>query len=319
MAGGAGRFGNIAGRVHGPRSGRRKLRWTRSDLAGYLFVLPSLAAVFLFFFYSSADVLVTSFFRHQAFRRTGFAGLGNYIRVLNDTLFWKGVVNTLYMGALGLLIGLPFSLVIASLIKELPRGQGFFKSLFFIPIITSLIAATLMFQFILYPDRNGLVNVVLGLVGIRPLRWFASPTWAPIGVVLLNLWRGTGYNVVIWLAGLLSIPVELYEAAEIDGASRLRRWWSITIPSLEPIFVFLLVTGTIGALRRFAEVFAIGGEDGVPGGSLMTVVLYIYRYIGGADSVGNFGVATAASILLFVMIIALTILNSLATRSRNIE
>jgi multiple sugar transport system permease protein len=294
-------------------------RWTRSDLAGYLFVLPSLAAVLVFFFYSSADVLVTSFFRHQAFRRVGFAGLANYERVLGDRLFWQGLVNTLYMGALSLAIGLPFSLVIATLIKDLPTGQGFFKSLFFIPIITSLIAATLMFQFILYPDSHGLVNVVLGLVGIKPLRWFASPTWAPIGIVLLNLWRGTGYNVVIWLAGLLSIPVELYEAAEIDGASRLRRWWSITIPSLEPIFVFLLITGTIAALRRFAEVFAIGGEDGVPGGSLMTVVLYIYRYIGGADSVGNFGVATAASILLFVVIIVLTALNGAVTRSRGAE
>ncbi len=309
-----------AARTFGSLSKRRpRRRWTRSDLAGYLFVLPSLAAVLVFFFYSSADVLVTSFFKHQAFRRIGFAGLANYSRVLDDHLFWQGLSNTLYMGALSLALGLPFSLIIASLIKELPRGQSFFKSLFFIPIITSLIAATLMFQFILYPDRNGLVNVMLGLVGIKPLRWFASPTWAPIGIVLLNLWRGTGYNVVIWLAGLLSIPVELYEAAEIDGASKLRQWRSITIPSLEPIFIFLLVTGTISALRRFAEVFAIGGEDGVPGGSLMTVVLYIYRYIGGADSVGNFGVATAASILLFVLIIALTAVNNLATKRRSYE
>jgi multiple sugar transport system permease protein len=309
-----------AARTFDDRARRRpRRRWTRSDLAGYLFVLPSLAAVLVFFFYSSADVLVTSLFRHQAFRRVGFAGFANYARVLDDHLFWQGLSNTLYMGALSLALGLPFSLVIASLIKELPRGQSFFKSLFFIPIITSLIAATLMFQFILYPDRNGLANVALGLVGIKPLRWFASPTWAPIGIVLLNLWRGTGYNVVIWLAGLLSIPVELYEAAEIDGASKLRQWRAITIPSLEPIFIFLLVTGTIAALRRFAEVFAIGGEDGVPGGSLMTVVLYIYRYLGGADSVGNFGVATAASILLFVVIIALTAVNNLATRRRSYE
>lgn len=295
--------------------GRKGVRFTRRDLVGYVFVTPALLAVLIFFFYSSAQVLIDSFYKMRGFKILGFFGVNNYLSVLTDSLFWNATFNTLYMGVLSLVVGLPFSLVIATLIKESKWGKNFFKAYFFIPNLTSLVAAALLFSFILYPTSGGLLNSVLKVFGIKPLLWFSSPTEAPLGIVMLTVWRDAGYNAIIWLVGLLAIPAELYEAAEIDGASKFRQWVSITIPQLRPIFIFLFMTGTIFQIGRFSDVFVVGGIYGSPASSLDTLTLYIYRQFEG-EGLGDFGIASAASVLMFVLIMLLTLLNMFVFSTR---
>lgn len=285
------------------RAARKDL--VRRDIIGYTFVLPTLIAVTLFTVYPVFEALRISFFKHNGM--TGWwVGLDNYKFVLTDAHFWIAVKNTIYMGVLSLVLGLPISLIVASLINNCSVGRNFFKSVYFIPNVTSIVAASLVFVFLLYPTKGGLVNGFLGILGIKPLEWFASSALAPIGVVLMELWRMVGYNAIIWLAGLQSIPKELYEASEVDGATKLKQWWYITIPGIKPIFVFLVIIGTINAFRRFGDVFVIGGIDGAPASSLSTMVLYIYKY---GFGVFEFGKASAASYIVFVIILFFTIIN----------
>jgi len=279
--------------------------FVRRDIVGYTFVLPTLIAVLLFTVYPVIEAFRVSFYKHNGMSGW-WVGIDNYRFVLMDPQFWTAVKNTVYMGVLSLVFGLPASLILASLINNCTFGKSLFKSVYFIPNVTSSVAASLVFTFVLHPTEGGLVNGLLASLGIKPLGWFSSTSLAPISVVIMEIWRIVGYNAIIWLAGLQSIPAELYEAAEVDGASKLKQWWYITIPGIRPIFVFLVIIGTINALRRFSDVFVIGGIDGAPASSLSTMVLYIYKY---GFGVFEFGKAAAASYIVFTIILIFTILN----------
>jgi ABC-type sugar transport system permease subunit len=241
-----------------------------------------------------------------------WVGLNNYRIVLQSEAFWKGVYTTFFTGFFQLLIAIPLGFTIACLINGLKRGKDFYKSLFFIPYITSIIAAAMIFRFVLHPDM-GLLNFLLAKLGLPTSAWLAQPTTARWGVVILGVWHWLGFVVIISLANLQAISSQLYEAASIDGASKWQQWVYITIPNMVGTFAFLLVMGWIECLQRFSETYVLGGLQGSPARSVYTIVGFIYeRGFGGNE----FGVASAAAFILFIIILLFTMVNMKLSKMR---
>jgi len=277
----------------------------RANLYGYILVAPMVLGICVFIIYPMLMALNFSF--HRTDGVTGvFVGLNNYIWLFQDNLFWQAMYNTILMAFLSVVSGVTICFILASLINSLSRGKNFFKCLFFLPNVVSIVAATILFTFVLHPTQAGLVNAFLGIFGIAPLPWFSHPAFAPYSIVLLNLWRSFGYDTIIFLAGLQSVPRELYEAANVDGANALKRWWYITVPSMRPVLFFVIIMYTINSLRRINDVLLIGGVAGNPGGALQTIVLYIYR---NAFTAGQVGLASAAAYALFIVCLSFTFIN----------
>ncbi|MFC0470400.1 carbohydrate ABC transporter permease [Halalkalibacter kiskunsagensis] len=290
---------------------------TSRDWAGFLFSAPLLIGILAFSIYPMFGALVLSFKRGQSYEGA-WVGISNYSYVLSDSLFWRSIYNTFYMGILAVVLGVASSFILASLIHNLAshKLKNFFKGVYFLPNVVSLVATSILFSFLFNPGSEGLLNYVLGFVGIDPVGWFTDPKYARFSIVLMTLWGMLGYNTIIFIAALTSVPRDLYEAAEVDGASWLKKWWYITIPYLRPIIMFMIIIGTINAMKRFTDVWLIGGTAGNPSGSLMTAVLYIYR---NAFLSGQMGIATAASYILFIFILILTILLLRFNRRNNFD
>ncbi|MBW7456144.1 carbohydrate ABC transporter permease [Paenibacillus sepulcri] len=287
---------------------KRKDWLKKNDWTGFLFVSPLVLGILIFAIYPMFAALLMSF---KQVSGTGFGGtwvgLNNYNYILNDPIFWQSLYNTFYMGFLSVILGIMVSFILASMINSLKWGgaKNWYKGIFFLPNVISAVASSLLFTFMFFPTNQGIINYAFGFVGIDPVGWFTDPNYSRITIVLMSMWGALGYNTIIFIAGLQSVPRELYEAAEVDGASGLRRWFYITIPYLRSIFVFMLVMGTIQSMKRFTDVWLIGGTAGNPSGSLLTSVLYIYR---NAFLANQMGMATAASYLLFIVIFILTVL-----------
>jgi multiple sugar transport system permease protein/cellobiose transport system permease protein len=275
----------------------------REQSWGYIFLAPTVIALTAFTIYPLAAVLQISFTNSNGVSGQ-FVGLANYDFIFHDPQFWRSIANTLYMGGLSISFGVCLSLVVATLINALPAYQAIFKTVYFLPNVTSAIAAAISFIYLLYPTREGWANVALSWFHLGPYGWFIDPTVAPLGMVILWVWHSVGYMALIWLAGFQTIPRDVYEAAEVDGASKFRSWWHITVPLLRPILLFLLVIEVIASFKRFADVYQIGGSDGQPGGSLATMMVYIYRY---GFATFSFGIASAASVVAFVLALASTL------------
>jgi ABC-type sugar transport system permease subunit len=173
----------------------------------------------------------------------------------------------------------------------------------------SMVSVAYIFKFIFNPEPGGVMNYFLGLFNIPAQRWLASPSQARESVVLMHVWKGIGYNVILFFAGLQSVPTEYYEAASIDGANEARKIWHITLPCMKNTLTFVYITTSINLLKRFTDVYAIGRELGEPGGSLMTIILYIYRKSFATTFSKDLGVGSAASIVLFGIILCLTAIN----------
>ncbi|MBV6716373.1 carbohydrate ABC transporter permease [Paenibacillus chitinolyticus] len=292
-------------------------RFTRNDCMGYLFSAPLILGVLVFAIYPMFAALYMSFQQTTGLTLSGnWVGWSNYTYVLQDPIFWQALENTFLMGILSVLFGIGLSFILASLINNLrwTFGKNFFKAVYFLPNVVSAVATSLLFSFLFFPSKEGLLNFVLGWIGLDPVGWFTNPAVSRFSIVLMSLWGALGYNTIIFLAGLQSVPRDLYEAAEVDGASAYSKWLYITIPYLRPIFGFMLIMGTIGGMKRFTDVWLLGGTAGNPGGSLMTVVLYIYR---NAFLAAQMGLATAASYLLFVIILLLTTVLMMVNRRKD--
>jgi ABC-type sugar transport system permease subunit len=298
-----------------PGANQRTPLWRarlRNDLPGYIFMLPTLAALVAFTLYPLVDTAWLSLTNSNG--ATGsFIGLANYVTIFTDNDFWMALWNTVYMGVLTLVIGVPLSLVVATLINVVGRTSSVYKALYFSPNVTSAIATAITFSYLLYPTSDGWVNSALGLVGIHPVQWLSDPATARFAIVILSVWHGLGYTTLIWLAGLQTIPGEIYEAAMTDGATAFQRWRYITIPGLRPVTFFIIVVQTIAMFQQFAEVYQIGGSDGQPGGVLTTLMVYIYRV---GFNAFDFGQASAATMALFAIIMLATLLNFALSRRR---
>ncbi|MGG3574868.1 sugar ABC transporter permease [Bacillus gobiensis] len=286
-----------------------KKRRKKNQYVWYLFVLPTVLGIVLFILYPVIESLRLSFVHSNGTIET-YAGLKNYERVLGKKPFWNAFYNTFYIGFFQMLIAIPLGFIIASLINTSKWGKNLFKVLFFLPHVTSIVAAAMVFSFVLHPEM-GMLNFVLDKLGLPTSAWLSEPTSAKWGVILLGVWHWLGFGVIICLANLQAISSELYEASEIDGASGFQQWLFITIPNMGGTFAFLIVTGWIGAMQRFSDVFVIGGPGGSPNRSLQTMVGYIYeRGFTGFE----FGIASAATYVLFVIIFIFTLVNLKLTK-----
>jgi multiple sugar transport system permease protein len=281
----------------------------RGTLVWYLFTVPPLLLVLVFVFWPTVQTFRQSFYRLDG-QTEVFAGTDQYQRLLSGSLFWGAIGNTVLLGIAFLIIIIPLSAVLASLLNQVRRGAAPLKVIYFLPQLTSSVAVALMFNYVFQPDW-GLLNASLHWLGIEsPPLWLADPrlsfTGSRAAVTILAVWAGIGYYIIVTLVGLQSIPTELYDAAAIDGATPLQSWWYITLPSLRPTFVFLIITGMIDAMSRFGDLWTLGGPGGAPARSLQTIVLYMFQT--GFES-GDVYLAAAIAVVFFVIVLLITLVS----------
>jgi multiple sugar transport system permease protein len=288
----------------------------RKDFIWYIFIAPTFLMFGLFIAYPTFETFRLSFFREVATKQVA-VGFLQYSRLLASDIFLNSLLNTALLGAAFMLLAIPLSLILATFINNLRVASNFFKVIYFLPQVTSTIAVALIFSYVFQPNF-GLVNGALRALGVQNLPlWLADPrldlTGSRAAATILAVWVALGYYMLIFLSGLQAIPTEYYDAAVVDGASPLQTWWFITIPSLKPTFVFLLITGTIDALSRFSDLWMLGGPGGTPARSLQTIVMYIYQT---AFESNDFNLASAATVILFFVTLLVTLFNFRATLSK---
>jgi multiple sugar transport system permease protein len=268
-------------------------------IAGF-FLLPALGilAVFLLFplIYTVYLSFTTGSFTVRGMR---WVGLNNYLRLFGSADFWQVLGNTGYFAVMTVLLGTVVPLLVAVGIERLAKGRGLLRTVYFLPAIVSLVAAGLGFRWLFQTD--GAINAGLQGLGMKPVEWLSSTTWAMPVLIVLSSWQQVGFNLVSFLAGLQTIPASRYEAAELDGANGWQQFWYVTLPGLRPTLVLAVVTTAIFSLRSFEQVYAVTG--GGPMNSTNLLTYYVYdRAFGRLD----FGYGAAATTLLLVLTIILS-------------
>lgn len=272
------------------------------------FIAPALLVIFIFFFVPVAAALLLSFTDFDIYAlgdidTLRFIGLGNYLHLFQDPLFWMALKNTLYFVLVGGPLSIGISLGAALLINsKRVRFKGFFRTVFFMPVVTTLVAIAVVWRYLYHP-RFGLLNYGLRLLGIDPIDWLGDPHWAMLAIILMAVWKNFGFNMIIFLASLQNIPEPLYEAARIDGAYGWQQFCYITLPGLKPTFGFVALITLIGYFQLFAEPYVM--TQGGPAHSTLSIVLFMYEE---GFRWWNIGYAAAVAWVLFVIILAATLL-----------
>ena len=272
-----------------------KLLIDRDNFAAAIFLAPALIILGIFLFYPIAYLLYLSFttgsFTVEGVRWVGWR---NYWRLLSDRDFWQVMVNTIYFGVATVIPAIIIPLLLATTLNQAIAFQGFLRTAYFIPSITSLVAVGLGFRWLF--QTQGPVNDWLIALGLDPIPWLSSTIWAMPVLILLSSWKQIGFNLVVFLGGLQTIPQSRYEAAELDGADAWAKFWYITIPGMRPTIIFAIVTTTIFTFRSFEQVYIITG--GGPLNSTNLLVYYIYEQ---AFAQFEFGYAAAAATILLLV------------------
>jgi len=282
------------------------MRWRRT--AGLWFVAPALALIAAFFAAPVLASLLLSFTDFDVYAvarpdRLRLVGLENYRRLLDDSRFWLAFRNTAYFVLVGGPLSIAVSLAAALLLDaRLARFRGFFRSVLFLPVVTTLVAVAVVWRYLYHP-RLGLLNHLLGYVGVDPIDWLGDPAWAMPAIILLAVWKNFGFNMVVFLAGLQSVPARLYEAARLDGAGAWQQFRGVTLPLLRPTLVFVTIMTGIGYFQLFAEPYVM--TQGGPAGATLSVVLLMYEE---GFRWWNMGYGAAVAFVLFAVILALTLL-----------
>ncbi|HWV00661.1 MAG TPA: sugar ABC transporter permease [Devosia sp.] len=285
----------------------RLRRAFRGTLVWYGFVLPPLFLILVFIGYPTAIAFEQSVFTQVPGGGQKFAGTFHFERLVTDRVFWGALANTILLGVAFLVIIIPLATILASMLNRVRRGATPLKVIYFLPQLTSSVAIAIMFNYVFQPDW-GLLNGALRALGVTHLPlWLADPRYDLTGsraaATILAVWAGLGYFIIIVLAGLQSIPNDLFDAAAIDGASPLQSWWYVTLPSLKPTFIFLIITGSIDQLARFSDLWTLGGPGGSPARSLQSIVMYIFQqgFVG-----SDFSLAAAAAVVFFMIVLVVT-------------
>ena len=294
------------------RAKRKPITWWRvkQQLHWYSFILPSIICLIVLTYIPTIRSIEYSFYKVAAIGLDKkYVGFKNYSSILRHSQFQQAAANTGIMSLLSLLV-IPLGFILASLLNELGRTkkQTFFRIGFYIPNILTGVSVVLLFQFVLR-QHDGLLNTFLGFLAGRPVEigWLVDARITKLSATIMGIWGGLGYNMLINLAGLQSIPMELYEAAAIDGCNGIQRWRYIVIPNMTKTFSFLMITNIIGSFSRFTDLFMLAGNSasGKPGGSLQTIMMYIYQY---SFESPNYGISTAGCMVLFVLVFAVTMI-----------
>ena len=277
-------------------------------MAAWWFVAPALLVIGVFFVLPVLAALAISFTDFDLYALADlanlrFAGVRNYVRLLETPLFWQAVGNTVYFVVVGVPLSIGASLGAALLLSSpLARLQSFFRTALFTPVVTTLVAVAVIWRYLL-STRYGMINFVLGHFGLGPIDWLGDPHWAMPAIILFAVWKSFGYNMVILLAGLQSIPRDLYEAARVDGASALQRFLHVTVPTLAPILAIVSILTVAGYFQLFAEPYVM--TQGNPLQSTVSVLYFMYDE---GFTWWSLGRASAIAFLLFLLILAATTL-----------
>ena len=291
------------GRMHGRR-------------IGYVYVLPFFLVFAAFSIYPWLDTAWVSLHdvRLSTYDQQTWVGLGNYRDLFTNPFFWNAFRNTVTIGVISTVPQLCMALGIAHLLNYRLRGRTFFRVAMLMPYATSVAAATLVFAQLFSRDA-GLINWLLGVVGVNPVDWRNGSWAAQIAISSIIIWRWTGYNALIYLAGMQSISQDLYEAAALDGANAWQQFRHVTLPGLRPTILFTIVVSTIGASQVFGEplIFGGGAAEGGALGQYQTLGLFLYQQ---GWQIGQLGRAAAVAWVMFLMIVVLVLVNSALARRR---
>ncbi|MDA8063433.1 MAG: sugar ABC transporter permease [Actinomycetota bacterium] len=282
----------------GAEPGRRRRQ--RSPLVSVLMVAPAVLFLALFVFLPAAMALGIGFFHYHLLGvGTTFAGLTNFKDALSYPIFWRAAENTALFALLMVPTTLVGSVAIALVLNGTSRGFGLLRSIVLLPYVTPVVATAIGWIWIFNP-QYGVANYVLHGLGLPGSQWLLSPTMALPSVAIYTLWHGLGFDVVLVLAGLASLPRDVMEAASIDGAGRWQRFYKVQMPLLSPTLFFVAFVSTLGALQSFSQIYALSSGQGGPGFATTTLLLLIYQT---AFSYFHFSYGAAMALLLVVMIL----------------
>jgi multiple sugar transport system permease protein len=273
----------------------------RREWTAYLFNAPGLITFAVFIVYAVYTSFVLSFHEWNILEpEKPFVGLDNYREVMQDESFWDAVGHSIYFVLGSVPATMAIALGLALLLNTKIRGLGIFRTAYYLPVITPLVIAAILWKWV-YNGDFGVLNFYLLKLNVidQPIQWLGDSRWAMPAVIVMNIWKGVGFNMVVYLAGLQAIPAEYYEAADVDGAGPWQQFKRITLPLVAPTTFFLLVINTIGSMRAFEQIFVMtqGGPPG-PGGATTTVVYYIYTT---AFKFFRMGYASALAYTLFLL------------------
>jgi multiple sugar transport system permease protein len=273
-----------------------RARLSRDGLSTLVFVLPLLVIFGAFSWFPIVRAFVMSLQETNLVSEPTFVGLSNFSRVWADPLFGIAVRNTSYFALLALVIGFPIPIVLAVIMSEVRRGKGLYSALAYLPVVVPPVVSVLLWRFFFDASPTGVFNTILGWAGLGPLPWLQDSASAMPSIVIEATWAGAGGTVIIYLAALLSVPPELYDAADVDGASIWQKIRNVTLPQLRGVLFVTLILQLIATAQLFTEPFLFTG--GGPANSTTTVLLLIYHYAFQNSLGGEYGMAAALSVML---------------------
>ena len=271
----------------------------------YLFLLPAAAVMIVFFFIPFFQTFGLSFFDYSSsLYNPNFVGADNYIKLFKEPVFYKVMFNTFMYLVIAVPFLVTFPLFLAILINQKIRGITLYKILLYLPVIVSIVVAAIAFKW-LYAGQ-GILNYILSLFHIKSIGWLVDTKWALFSVALVTIWKGIGYYMMIYLASLMSVPQDLYEACDIDGANFITKHLTVTIPHIMPTIALVSTISTISAMKVFAEIYVM--TKGGPLNSTKTIVYYIYER---AFENLDLGYASALAVVLLVVVMGFSLINIL--------
>jgi cellobiose transport system permease protein len=277
----------------------------RRHLPAYLAISPFYLIFAAFWAFPVVYSIFLSFHTWDGIGPMKYVGLEQFRYLLSDSDFWHSILVTIEIWVMSTIPMLFLAMVIAVLLNSNVRFRGFYRVAYFIPNITSLVAIAIIFGSV-FANSFGLSNAFLQAIGVGQVSWLSDPWGIKFAIAVMVIWRWTGYNAIIYLAGLQAIPSDLFEAARIDGASAIQTFFRVTVPMMRPIILFTVITSTIGGMQIFTESQVLVGDTGGPGKAGLTMVLYLYQQ---AFTNSDFGYGAAIGWGLFVILILLSAIN----------
>jgi multiple sugar transport system permease protein len=284
----------------------------RGSGATIAFLLPMLLVFGLFSWWPIVRSVVMSMQQTNLVTPAEFVGLDNFRAVLADPLLTTAVQNTVWFAVLALVIGYPVPLMLAVVMSDVRRARGLYSLLAYLPVVVPPAVAVLLWRFFYDAEETGVFNTILGWFGLGPVPWLEDPSWAMPSLVIEATWAAAGGTVIIYLAALVSVPPELYDAAEVDGAGIVRKVWHVTLPHLRGIMLITLILQIIGTSQVFLEPYLF--TDGGPDNATLTVLLLVYDYAFANTTGGDYGKATALSLMLALTLALLSVVYFRLTR-----
>lgn len=299
--------------TNNPKTRQPLVHRVRGSVGTVAFLLPMLLVFGLFSWWPIVRSVIMSVQVTNLVTPAEFVGLDNFRGVFADPLLGTAVQNTVWFALLALVFGYPVPLVMAVIMSDVRRARGLFALLAYLPVVIPPAVAVLLWRFFYDASDSGVFNTILGWVGLGPVPWLESASWAMPSLVMEATWAAAGGTVIIYLAALVSVPTELYDAAEVDGAGVLRKVWHVTMPHLRGIMLITLILQIIGTAQVFLEPYLF--TDGGPDNATLTVLLLVYNYAFANSTGGDYGKATALSLMLALTLAVLSAIYFRVTRS----